>query len=582
MADPPSREPVVDVLEASVEGALAALTALGPEAGAFVDLDPALFGRALAVAAVGVARHPAPAAWAGLRCAVDLTRTSLAAASRVVRRSAAGPVAPDAGDRRFSDLAWEGNAGFFALRQSYLVFRQLAEDLLAAAELDEATRAKAGFAVDLLADALAPTNLLLTNPAALKRAFDTGGQSVVAGGRNFVDDLRHNGGRPRQVDTSSFRLGENMAATPSRVVFRNDLMELLQYLPQTDEVHAIPLLASPPWINKYYVMDLAPGRSLIEWAVQHGRTVFAISYRNPDASMSEITMDDYSTRGVRAALDAVTEITGSDIVDVLGVCLGGALAVMTAAQLAASGEDRIGTLTLINTLLDYTEPGQLGCFLDEGTIVKLERRMARKGYLDGADMGGTFNALRANDLIFSYVVSNWLMGEQPPAFDLLAWNADSTRLPAAMHSWYLRSCYMENQLAQGSMVLGGQRLDLGAVKPDTYVVAAQRDHIVPWALVLPDHQAPGRRRALRPRERWPHCRHRQPTARKGLGNDLRREPSNRGGVARGGGPPGRILVGGLVALDGGPRGTPQPRPGRWQPPPSGPGRRPRRVCARLS
>jgi polyhydroxyalkanoate synthase len=480
MADPPSREPVVDVLEASVEGALAALTALGPEAGAFVDLDPALFGRALAVAAVGVARHPAPAAWAGLRCAVDLTRTSLAAASRVVRRSAAGPVAPDAGDRRFSDPAWEGNAGFFALRQSYLVFRQLAEDLLAAAELDEATRAKAGFAVDLLADALAPTNLLLTNPAALKRAFDTGGQSVVAGGRNFVDDLRHNGGRPRQVDTSSFRLGENMAATPSRVVFRNDLMELLQYLPQTDEVHAIPLLASPPWINKYYVMDLAPGRSLIEWAVQHGRTVFAISYRNPDASMSEITMDDYSTRGVRAALDAVTEITGSDIVDVLGVCLGGALAVMTAAQLAASGEDRIGTLTLINTLLDYTEPGQLGCFLDEGTIVKLERRMARKGYLDGADMGGTFNALRANDLIFSYVVSNWLMGEQPPAFDLLAWNADSTRLPAAMHSWYLRSCYMENQLAQGSMVLGGQRLDLGAVKPDTYVVAAQRDHIVPW------------------------------------------------------------------------------------------------------
>ena len=480
MADPPSREPVVDVLEASVEGALAALTALGPEAGAFVDLDPALFGRALAVAAVGVARHPAPAAWAGLRCAVDLTRTSLAAASRVVRRSAAGPVAPDAGDRRFSDLAWEGNAGFFALRQSYLVFRQLAEDLLAAAELDEATRAKAGFAVDLLADALAPTNLLLTNPAALKRAFDTGGQSVVAGGRNFVDDLRHNGGRPRQVDTSSFRLGENMAATPSRVVFRNDLMELLQYLPQTDEVHAIPLLASPPWINKYYVMDLAPGRSLIEWAVQHGRTVFAISYRNPDASMSEITMDDYSTRGVRAALDAVTEITGSDIVDVLGVCLGGALAVMTAAQLAASGEDRIGTLTLINTLLDYTEPGQLGCFLDEGTIVKLERRMARKGYLDGADMGGTFNALRANDLIFSYVVSNWLMGEQPPAFDLLAWNEDSTRLPAAMHSWYLRSCYMENQLAQGSMVLGGQRLDLGAVKPDTYVVAAQRDHIVPW------------------------------------------------------------------------------------------------------
>ena len=334
--------------------------------------------------------------------------------------------------------------------------------------------------MSLLADALAPTNLLLTNPAALKRAFDTGGRSVLAGARNCLDDVRHNKGRPRQVDTSSFRLGENMAATPSKVVFRNDLIELLQYLPQTDEVHAVPLLASPPWINKYYVMDLAPGRSLIEWAVRQGRTVFTISYRNPDASMSGITMDDYSTHGTRAALDAVSEITGSDTVDVLGVCLGGTLAAMTAAQVAASGKDRIGTLTLINTLLDYTEPGQLGAFLDEGTIGKLERRMARKGYLDGGDMAGTFNALRANDLIFSYVASNWLMGEQPPAFDLLAWNADSTRLPAAMHSWYLRSCYMENQLAEGTMVLGGQRLNLGTVKPDTYVVAAERDHIVPW------------------------------------------------------------------------------------------------------
>jgi polyhydroxyalkanoate synthase len=363
---------------------------------------------------------------------------------------------------------------------SDLIFRQFAEDLVDAGELDEATRAKAAFAVSLLADGLAPTNVLLGNPAALKRAFETGGRSVLLGARNCLDDIRHNGGRPRQVDASSFRLGKNIAATPSKVVFRNDLIELLQYLPQTDEVHAVPLLASPPWINKYYIMDLAPGRSLIEWAVQHGRTVFAISYRNPDASMSGITMDDYSTNGMRAAIDAVSEITGSETVDILAVCLGGALAVMTAAQLAANGEDRIGTLTLINTLLDYTEPGLLGCFTDEGAIAKLERRMARKGYLDGADMSGAFNALRANDLIFSYVVSNWLMGKDPPAFDLLAWNDDATRLPAAMHSWYLRSCYLENQLANGTMVLGGRRLDLGAVKPDTYIVAAERDHIVPW------------------------------------------------------------------------------------------------------
>jgi len=208
--------------------------------------------------------------------------------------------------------------------------------------------------------------------------------------------------------------------------------------------------------------------------------VFGISYRNPDASMSKLTMGDYSTLGVRAALDAVSEITGSETVDILAVCLGGALAAMTAAQLAGSGEDRIGTLTLINTLLDYSEPGLLGCFVDEGTVSKLEQRMARKGYLDGADMAGTFNALRANDLIFSYVASNWLMGKEPPAFDLLAWNADTTRMPAAMHSEYLRSLYIENQLANGTMELGGQRLDLGAVTSDTYVVAAERDHIVPW------------------------------------------------------------------------------------------------------
>jgi polyhydroxyalkanoate synthase len=465
---------------APAELARSAASALGPEAGVLVDLDPALFGRAMANAAAAAARRPAVVAAAGFNCAVDLTRATLATASRALGQSAPGPMPPDGADRRFADPAWEDNPAFFWLGQSYLVFRRLAEDLVAAGELDEPTSAKAAFAVSLLADALAPTNLLLTNPAALKRAFETGGRSVLVGARNCLDDLRHNAGRPRQVDKSPFRIGENMAATPSKVVFRNDLIELLQYVPQTAEVHAVPLLASPPWINKYYIMDLAPGRSLIEWAVQHGRTVFAISYRNPDASMSGITMDDYATDGMHAALDAVSEITGSETVDILAVCLGGALATMTAAQLAASGKDRIGTLTLINTLLDYTEPGQLGRFVDEDTIVKLERRMARKGYLEGPDMGGAFNALRANDLIFSYVVSNWLMGKQPPAFDLLAWNEDSTRLPAAMHSWYLRSCYMENQLANGTMVLGGQRLDLGAVTQDTYIVAAERDHIVPW------------------------------------------------------------------------------------------------------
>jgi polyhydroxyalkanoate synthase len=227
-------------------------------------------------------------------------------------------------------------------------------------------------------------------------------------------------------------------------------------------------------------MDLAPGRSFIEWAVQHERTVFAISYRNPDASMRGVTLDDYLVHGPCAALDAIADITRAPKIDIVGLCLGGALTGMLAAYLTALDDDRLGTITLLNTMLDYTEPGVLGTFTDEATIARLEQEMARKGYLEGSQMAGTFDLLRANDLIFSYVVSGWLMGEPPPAFDLLAWNADSTRMPAAMHSFYLRSLYQKNELATGQLELAGQRLSLGQVKNDSYVVGAVNDHIVPW------------------------------------------------------------------------------------------------------
>jgi polyhydroxyalkanoate synthase len=303
---------------------------------------------------------------------------------------------------------------------------------------------------------------------------------VLAGARNFLDDLAHNGGRPRQVDTSSFEIGRNLAATPGRVVFRNDLMELIQYAPQTDQVHAVPMLASPPWINKYYVMDLSPGRSFIEWAVARQRTVFAISYRNPDASMSGVTLEDYLIHGPRTALDVICDITGAPVVDVVGLCLGGALTGMLAAYLSKAGDTRLGTVTLLNTLLDYTEPGVLGAFADQRTIARLEREMARTGLMPGSQMAVTFDILRANDLVFNYLVSGWLMGQPPPAFDILAWNADSTRLPAAMHSFYLRSLYGRNALAEGSLELAGETLSLADVKQDAYVVAAVNDHIVPW------------------------------------------------------------------------------------------------------
>jgi len=240
------------------------------------------------------------------------------------------------------------------------------------------------------------------------------------------------------------------------------------------------LLASPPWINKYYVMDLAPGRSFLEWAVAHKRTVFAISYRNPDASMRDVTLDDYLIHGPRQALDVIGDITGSPKVDIVGLCLGGALTGMLAAYLAGTGDDRLGSVTLLNTMLDYSEPGVLGAFTDTRTVARLDRQMASAGYLEGRQMAVTFDVIRANDLIFNYVVSGWLMGQHPPASDILAWNADSTRMPAAMHSFYLRCLYIGNELARGEMELAGRQLSLADVKSDAYVVGAVNDHIVPW------------------------------------------------------------------------------------------------------
>jgi polyhydroxyalkanoate synthase subunit PhaC len=453
--------------------------AVAPEAAEFGGLDLAGFGEAMAAVARRAAARPADVVAALGKFGLNLARTGPAAAALWLGLPA-DPPEPVTGDRRFADPAWSGNPFFIALRQCYLAATQLTADLLAAGQGDRSSDAKAGLAAGFLADALAPTNFLLTNPAALKRAFDTGGSSVVAGARNFIADLISNGGMPRQVDASGFELGRNLAATPGKVVFASDLMELIQYAPQTSQVHAVPMLASPPWINKYYVMDLAPGRSFLEWAVTHERTVFAISYRNPDASMRGVTLDDYLLHGPRQALDVIADITGAPKIDIVGLCLGGALTGMLAAYLAGTGDDRLGSVTLLNTMLDYAEPGVLGAFTDARTVARLERQMASAGYLDGRQMAATFDLIRANDLIFSYVVSGWLMGQDPPAFDILAWNADSTRMPAAMHSFYLRCLYIGNELAQGTMELAGQQLDLAEVKTDSYIVGAVNDHIVPW------------------------------------------------------------------------------------------------------
>jgi poly[(R)-3-hydroxyalkanoate] polymerase subunit PhaC len=457
-----------------------AVGAIAPEVAEFGNPDFAEFARALAAAVRGSVLHPAASFGATLRLVTRLAPLPAIALGRWFGAELESHVDLDPKDRRFADPAWSDNPVFYSLRLMYEIAGHYGDELVDGSGVDALTREKAGVALGLLHDSLAPSNFHLTNPAVIKRGIDTAGKSVVDGAWNFVDDVLHNGGRPRQVDTSSFVLGKNLAATPSKVVYRNELMELLQYEQNTPKVHANPLLFSPPWINKYYVMDLAPRRSFVEWAVNHDRTVFAISYRNPGPEQAHVTLDDYLVHGPRQALDVVEDITGAQTIDVVGLCLGGAMTAITAAYLNGKGDSRVGTLTLLNTLLDYSDPGVLRVFTDRRAVERLEKQMARQGYLPGASMATTFDLLRPNDLIFNYVVSNWLMGQQPPAFDILAWNADSTRLPAAMHSFYLRNFYVENSLAKGGLELAGEPIRLADISQDTYLVGAENDHIVPW------------------------------------------------------------------------------------------------------
>ncbi|WP_243418096.1 PHA/PHB synthase family protein [Actinomycetospora cinnamomea] len=444
------------------------------------EVDPALWGRTVVQLAQGIVTHPSDvgrviAGHAGLAA-----RIGTATIARALGSSAEGPV-PVEKDGRFKDPTWEENPVYWGLRQQYLALVQTLHDLVGAAGLDESSRERASMLMDVLGSVISPTNVLPGNPSALKRAFETGGSSVLTGARQMLDDLATNQGRPRQVDRSQLRVGKELAATPGKVVYRNRLMELIQFEPQTDEVHEIPILVSPPWINKYYIMDLAPGRSLLEWAVQHGHTVFVISYRDPDESMADTGLDDYLELGNLAALDVVQDITGAEKVNLVGLCLGGLMATIAAAMLHARGQGhRLNSLTLTNTLLDYSDPGPVSSFVDPEIVERLERKMARTGYLPSESMATTFDLLRANDLIFNYVGPNWLEGKTPPAFDILAWNSDSTRMPAKMHAFYLRHFYLQNELARGELELLGEHLSLKSVTNDTFIVAAINDHIAPW------------------------------------------------------------------------------------------------------
>jgi polyhydroxyalkanoate synthase len=454
---------------------------LGATEAAIDTADPVSLGRSYLGAMRRAARRPLHSVPAWLRYGVGLGMAGTHLVTRAVGIPLPEVIEPEPGDARFRDPTWQDNLAFHGLMQAYLLTSRLLHELVEAAGLPAPEGPKAEFAASLLADALSPTNLLLTNPRALKRAFETGGTSVVRGLRNYLHDLARNDGWPRQVDRSPFVLGRNVAATPGRVVFRNELIEVLQYHPTTEEVYERPLLVVPPWINRYYIADLAPGKSLVQWAVERGHTTFAVSFRNPDASMRDLTFDDYLRLGPLTAVDVVREIAGSETVNTLSICLGGTMTAMALAYLDACGDRFVHSATYLNCAVDYEGAGPLATvFADPATIVSLTRRMERHGYLPGKDIAHTFDLLRANDLVFRYVVDSWLMGEPPPAFDLLAWNADSTNLPGRAHAEFLRRAYLENALARDEYEAMGERLMLSEVGTDSYIVAGADDHIVPW------------------------------------------------------------------------------------------------------
>ncbi len=393
------------------------------------------------------------------------------------------PVAePDAGDNRFRDADWSANAYFDFWKQSYLLTVKWSEGLLEQTQgLDERARHQAEFALKQVAAAISPTNFPTMNPEVLRETFQSNAANLVAGMRQLLADLERSEGQLKvsQTDTTAFEVGKNVATTPGKVVFQNDLLQLIQYTPTTEKVRAVPLLIVPPWINKFYILDLTPQKSFIKYMVDQGITVFVVSWVNPDERLKHKTFEDYMHEGILAAAEAVKKETGEKKPNVLGYCVGGTLLYATLAWLAAKREDVFNSATFLTAQADFTKAGDLKLFIDEKQLKDLESKMAERGYLEGSAMAGVFNMLRPKDLIWPYIVNNYMMGKKPPPFDLLYWNQDSTRMPAANHAYYLREFYHLNKLAKGEMELGGQKLDLKKVKLPVYHLAAKEDHIAP-------------------------------------------------------------------------------------------------------
>ncbi len=393
------------------------------------------------------------------------------------------PVIEAKGDKRFKDPSWHENQIFDFIKQSYLLTARWMQDTVRDVDgLDDAERKKIAFFTKQFVDAISPSNFVLTNPEVLRETLKTNGDNLVRGLQHVIEDLERGGGKLaiRQTDDSKFTIGENVATAPGKVVFQNDLMQLLQFDPTTEQVYERPLLIVPPWINKFYILDLKPENSFIRWATGKGYTVFVVSWVNPSPELAEKSFESYMYEGPYAALDAIEKAIGVKEVNAIGYCIGGTLMASTLAHMAAKKDARIKSITFFAAQVDFTEAGELQVFIDEEQLKSMESQMrAEGGVLPGQTMATTFNMLRSNDLIWSFVVNNYLMGRDPLPFDLLFWNSDATRMPIAMHMFYLRECYKENKLARGEMELGGVKLDLRKVKVPAFLQASKDDHIAP-------------------------------------------------------------------------------------------------------
>ncbi|MEM7042548.1 MAG: class I poly(R)-hydroxyalkanoic acid synthase [Pseudomonadota bacterium] len=402
-------------------------------------------------------------------------------------------VEPERGDRRFKDQAWSDELLFDYIKQSYLLSADWMRDLVDKVDdQDPETHERVAFYTRQFISAMSPSNFAATNPAVLEKAKATGGQNLIEGLKHLLEDLERGKGRLKisMVDEEAFTVGENVAASDGQVVFQNELMQLVQYAPTTETVFKRPLLLVPPWINKFYILDLQPKNSFIRHAVDQGHTVFVISWANPSKQHADKTFEDYLLEGPLAAMAAIEQATGEDSVNILGFCIGGILISTLLGHLAAKGESgRVASATFLTALFDFRNVGEARVFIDEAQIAEIERHVAEKGYLEGHHMADMFSMMRENDLIWSFVVNNYLMGREPMAFDLLYWNADSTRLPAAMLVFYLKAFYQENRLREpGGLTLAGTPIDLTAVTTPTYLMAAKDDHIAPWRSCYPGTQ----------------------------------------------------------------------------------------------